>query len=126
MSDAFVICTDKRTHDEFHFVRTDTRPYFQLPEGSGDTAIVTLNLPQPYANGNDCPGGVFRISVNGTILPNEASLSYAVQNGNNRIPTTLVVGVPLTMKKQTVQTMWHNVRGSTVILDSPSTLSAIY
>ena len=45
---------------------------------------------------------------------------------NNRIPTTLVVCVPLTMTKQTVQAMWHNVRGSTVILDSPSTLSAIY
>jgi hypothetical protein len=99
---------------------------FQLPEGSGDVAIVTLNLPQPYATGNDFPGGVFRISVNGTMLPNEASFSYSVQIGNNRIPTTLVVGVPLTMTKQTVQAMWHNVRGSTVILDSPSTLSAIY
>jgi hypothetical protein len=99
---------------------------FQLPGGSGDVAIVTLNLPQPYATGNDFPGGVFRISVNGTMLPNEASFSYSVQIGNNRIPTTLVVGVPLTMTKQTVQAMWHNVRGSTVILDSPSTLSAIY
>jgi hypothetical protein len=69
---------------------------------------------------------VFRISVNGTMLPNEATFSYSVQSGNNRIPTTLVVGVPLTMTKQTVQAMWHNVRGSTVILDSPSTLSAIY
>jgi hypothetical protein len=86
----------------------------------------TLNLPQPYATGNDFPGGVFRISVNGTMLPNEATFSYSVQSGNNRIPTTLVVGVPLTMTKQTVQAMWHNVRGSTVILDSPSTLSAIY
>jgi hypothetical protein len=63
---------------------------------------------------------VFRISVNGTMLPNEATFSYSVQSGNNRI------GVPLTMTKQTVQAMWHNVRGSTVILDSPSTLSAIY
>ena len=99
---------------------------FQLPEGSGDTAIVTLNLPQPYATGNNYPGGVFRIAINGAMLPVEASFSYAVQNGNNRIPTTLIVGVPLSMSKQTVQAMWHNVRGSTVILDSPSTLSAIY
>jgi hypothetical protein len=38
---------------------------------------------------------VFRISVNGTMLPNEATFSYSVQSGNNRIPTTLVVGVPL-------------------------------
>jgi hypothetical protein len=98
---------------------------FQLPQALGDTAIVTLNVPQPYATGNDYPGGVFRISVDGTILPIEASFSYSVQNGNNRIPTTLVVGVPLNMSKQTVQAMWHNVRGCTVMLDSPATLSAI-
>src|ERR1700759_4110061 len=95
---------------------------FQLPEGVGDMAIVTLNLPQPYATGNDYPGGVFRIKIDGNILPVEASFSYSVQNGNNRIPTTLIVGVPLKPAKQTVQAMWHNVRGSTVILDSPSTL----
>ncbi len=99
---------------------------FQLPEGVGDMAIVTLNLPQPYATGNNFPGGVFRIQVDGNILPVEASFSYSVQNANNRIPTTLIVGVPLKMTKQTVQAMWHNVRGSTVILDSPSTLSAVY
>jgi hypothetical protein len=98
----------------------------QLPQGVGDMAIVTLNLPQPYATGNDYPGGVFRISVDGNILNNEASFSYGTQNANNRIPTTLVVGVPLRTKNQTVQAMWHNVRGSTVIVDSPCTLSAIY
>ncbi|HZY13754.1 MAG TPA: hypothetical protein VFE89_13560 [Beijerinckiaceae bacterium] len=54
------------------------------------------------------------------------SFSYSVQNGNSRIPTTLVVGVPLMMTKQIIQAMWHNVRGSTVILDSPATLSAVY
>jgi len=85
----------------------------------------TLNLPQPYATGNDLPGGVFRIpSTEPCCLTRRASAT--LQSGNNRIPTTLVVGVPLTMTKQTVQAMWHNVRGSTVILDSPSTLSAIY
>ena len=85
----------------------------------------TLNLPQPYATGNDSPGGVFRISVDGTVLPNEASFTSSSSYGG-RMPTTLVVGVPLAMKNQTVQAMWHNVRGSTVIVDSPSTLSAIY
>ena len=97
----------------------------ELPEGVGDMAIVTLNLPQPYATGNDFPGGVFRISVDGNILPNEASFTYSSSYGG-RMPTTLVVGVPLTLKKQSVQAMWHNVRGSTAIIDSPSTLSAIY
>jgi hypothetical protein len=69
---------------------------------------------------------VFRIGLNGAVLPVEASFSYSVQNGNSRIPTTLVVGVPLMMTKQIIQAMWHNVRGSTVILDSPATLSAVY
>ncbi|MEJ0078815.1 MAG: hypothetical protein WDO17_25935 [Alphaproteobacteria bacterium] len=98
----------------------------QLPEGVGDMAIVTLNLPQPYAEGNDYPGGVFRIRVDGKIYPIEASFSYGTQNANNRMPTTLVVGVWLQQKKQTVEAMWHNVRGCTVIIDSPCTLSAIY
>jgi hypothetical protein len=69
---------------------------------------------------------VFRIGLNGAVLPVEASFSYSVQNGNSRIPTTLVVGVPLMMTKQIIQAMWHNVRGSTVILDSSATLSAVY
>jgi hypothetical protein len=99
----------------------------QLPQGVGDMAIVTLNLPQPYATGDasNNPGGVFRISVDGSILNNEASFTYSSSYGG-RMPTTLVVGVPLRSKNQTVQAMWHNVRGSTVIIDSPSTLSAIY
>jgi mannose-binding lectin len=41
-----------------------------------------------------------------------------------RIPTTLVVGVPLGIKSQTVTAMWFGVRGSTVHIDSPSTLSS--
>jgi len=98
----------------------------QLPEGVGDVAIVTLNLPRPYATGNNYPGGIFGISVDGKQVPNVAGFSYSVQNANNRIPTTLVVGVPLTMKHQTVQALWQSERGSTVILDSPCTLSAIY
>jgi hypothetical protein len=98
----------------------------QLPEGVGDVAIVTLNLPRPYATGNNYPGGIFGISVDGKQVSNVAGFSYSVQNANNRIPTTLVVGVPLTMKHQTVQALWQSERGSTVILDSPCTLSAIY
>jgi hypothetical protein len=38
----------------------------------------------------------------------------------------LVVGVPLSMDKQIVQAVWSGVRGSTVHLDSPATLSVIY
>jgi hypothetical protein len=98
----------------------------QLPEGSGDMAVVTLNVPYPYATGNNYPGGTFAIAVNGTQQAPVAGFSYSVQNGNNRIPTTLVIGVPLTMTKQVITAMWQNVRGSTVMIDTPVTLSAVY
>jgi len=125
MASVYVETSGKLTTNSTTFVAMPGLA-IQLPQGVGDMAIVTLNLPQPYATGNDYPGGVFRISVDGNILNNEASFSYGTQNANNRIPTTLVVGVPLRTKNQTVQAMWHNVRGSTVIVDSPCTLSAIY
>jgi mannose-binding lectin len=40
-----------------------------LPEGVGVTALAILNLPNPYARGNDFPGGTLGISVAGTISP---------------------------------------------------------
>jgi hypothetical protein len=100
-----------------------------LPEGVDTTAIVILNVPNPFAKGNNFPGGTFGISVNGTVSPVRASFTYneQVPQATGRVPTTLVVGVPLTQVKggQTVQAVWSGVRGSTVIMDTPSTLSAI-
>lgn len=100
---------------------------FTLPEGVGTLALVILNFPNPYATGERNPGGVFGISVNGTVSPVTASFTYneAVPPSTGRIPTTLVVGVPLINKAQTIVGMWMGVRGSTVIIDSPATLSAV-
>ena len=98
-----------------------------LPEGVNVLALVILNLPNPYAQGNNYPGATLGISVNGTALPAVASFTYGIQAppSFNRMPTTLVVSVPLGMKPQTVQGLWYGVRGSTVMLDSPASLSAI-
>ena len=98
-----------------------------IPEGVGTMAIVTLNVPFPYAAGNNNPGGQFGLSINGTVSPVQAGFSYNEQKpaAYGRVPTTLVVGVELGLKPQTVQAMWFGVRGSTVIIDSPATLSAI-
>jgi hypothetical protein len=98
-----------------------------LPEGVDILTIVTLNLPNPYAEGNDFPGATLGIAVNGKPLPVVASFTYGVQApvSFNRMPTTLVAGVPLTNKPQTVTALWSGVRGSTVIIDSPATLSAV-
>jgi mannose-binding lectin len=98
-----------------------------LPEGVDTTAIVILNVPFPYATGNSNPGGTFGIAINGAMSPVIAGFTYneAQPPAYGRIPTTLVVGVPLTMKIQTITGMWQNVRSSTVIIDSPATLSAL-
>ena len=98
-----------------------------LPEGVGISALVFLNLPNPYATGNDYPGATLGISVNGALSHVVASFTYneKVPPSTGRIPTTLVVGIPLDNHKQTVMGMWSGVRGSTVIIDTPATLSAI-
>ncbi len=98
-----------------------------LPEGVGTTAILILNAGLSYATGKANPGGNFGVSVNGTVSPVIACFTYneAVPPSTGRVPTTLVVGVPLGNKPQTVLGMWQNVRGSTVIIDSPATLTAI-
>ena len=97
-----------------------------IPEGVDTMAMVVLNVPNPYATGSDFPGGTFGIAVNGQLSPVQATFTYNEQNpvSTGRIPTTLVVGVPLGIKSQTVTAMWFGVRGSTVHLDSPATLSS--
>ena len=101
---------------------------FPIPEGVGTSALIILNLPNPYATGSNFPGGTFGISVNGTISPVQAVFTYNEQKpqSTGRIPTTLVVSVPLVQTgPQTIQAMWFGVRGSTVIIDTPATLSAV-
>ena len=98
-----------------------------LPEGDSVNALIILNLPNPYAQGNNYPGATLGIGVNGTLLPIVASFTYGIQNppSTNRMPTTLVASVPLIIGAQTVTGLWCGVRGSTVIIDSPASLSAI-
>ena len=98
-----------------------------IPEGVGTTAIIILNVPMPYAEGNNNPGGTFGITVNGAPSSVVASFTYNEQAPTSfgRVPTTLVVGIPLGNAPQTVQAVWYGVRGSTVIIDSPATLTAI-
>ena len=96
----------------------------KLPAGVGESATIILNVPNPYAQGNNFPGGWFGISVNGTMHPVYASFTYGIQQppSFNRMPTTLVVGIPLD-GDATIQAMWSGIRGSTVMLDSPATLT---
>jgi hypothetical protein len=59
-------------------------------------------------------------------IPFARRIAQLLCANTGRIPTTLVVGVPLVQTgSQTVQAGWYGVRGSTVIIDSPATLTAI-
>ena len=97
-----------------------------IPRGAGDQAVVTLNVPNPYAEGSDFPGGAFSITVNGTPLPAYASFTYSEQKPQSpgRMPTTLVVAVPLGNQTQEILAVWQGLRGSNVVIDSPASLSA--
>jgi hypothetical protein len=99
----------------------------KLPEGVDTAALVTANLPNPYAEGSNFPGATIGVSVNGKVSPVVASFTYGEQKpaSFNRMPTTLVVSVPLTLSAQTVEAVWYGVRGSKVIIDSPASLSAV-
>jgi len=98
-----------------------------IPEGVGTSALVILNLPNPFAQGDNFPGGFVGISVNGTVSPVLGCFTYSEQvpTSPGRVPTTLVVSVPLANAAQTVVAVWNAVRGSTVVIDSPASLSAI-
>jgi len=97
-----------------------------LPGGVGLTAIIILNVPNPYAQGSDFPGGNFGVEVNNAVQPVTAAFTYneAQPQSTGRVPTTLVVGVPLTNNPQTVTAIWSGIRNSNVVIDTPATLTA--
>jgi mannose-binding lectin len=99
-----------------------------LPEAVGVPALIILNVPNPWATGNNTPGGNFGIQVNGTVASAFACFTYneVSPTSTGRIPTTLAVAVPLSQTgTTTVVAVWSGVRGATVHIDSPATLSAI-
>jgi hypothetical protein len=100
----------------------------RLPATSAghDRALITLNVPNPYATGTDAPAGDFGLMVNGSVeasMPT-ACFSYST-NGSARVPTTLVAEVMLGDDSTHVQAVWKSIRNSTVIVDTPCSLSAV-
>jgi hypothetical protein len=95
-----------------------------IPEGVNLPALIILNVPNPFAQGDNHPGGMFQIAVNDRLLEPIAAFTYSDSN-MARVPTTLVVSQPLGAVAQTIQAMWAGIRGSSVIIDSPASLSVI-
>lgn len=91
-----------------------------------DTALVTVNIPNPYAVGTNFPGGLFQVAVNGVIQKAISTFTYTQQVPASfaRVPATLVTKVTLpTNQIATIQVKWSGIRGSTVRVDSPTALS---
>jgi len=103
----------------------------QLPAASADedTATITLNVPNPYVLGQDFAGFEFGIGIQPAPTPigPTASFSYELSDppSHARVPTTLVVSIPLRSTAQTIWPVGRSVRGSTLVIDSPASLSAI-
>ncbi len=99
-----------------------------LPRGVGDSALLILNSPNPYAQGTNNPGGNFGLQVNGEVLSAFACFTYneQVPPSTGRVPTTLSIVTPLSNSGPTsVMAVWSGVRGSTVRIDSPATLTGV-
>jgi mannose-binding lectin len=101
----------------------------KLPAANGNSkyALVMLDIPNPYAKGTNFPGGQFGIAADGVVQPLTGVFTYDSQSPQSygRHPVTVILRVPLTATPQTVTGMWHTIRGSTVITDTPNSLSAI-
>jgi mannose-binding lectin len=100
---------------------------FPLTRGVGEMATIILNVPNVYAEGNGAPAGKFFIGVNRKVLEPYASFSSGpgTPKSPSRVSATLVVAVELMDAPQEIIAMWSGVDGSTVVIESPATLSAI-
>jgi hypothetical protein len=90
-------------------------------------ALLILAVPNPYASGNNFPGGTFGISVDGNPQLEIGCFTYdtVATSGGPRISVTVVSQLPLDKDDHRVRAIWKGVRGCTVHIDTPATLSAI-
>jgi hypothetical protein len=99
-----------------------------LPKVAGEAVLLILNVPNPYATGNNFPGGNFGIEINGQVQSAFAAFTYNQQapGSYGRVPTTLCVPIQLTSPQAiTATAVWSGIRGATVNIDSPATLTMI-
>ena len=99
------------------------------------TALVTLNVPSPYAKGNNFPGCKFGLMINNATPPDPpfadiTSFSKIADPADSersagRVPVTLVKRIDLGPSSINVTAVWQSIRGATCVIDSPASLSAI-
>jgi len=89
-------------------------------------ALVMLCIPMSYAQGNNYPGANFCVSANG-VEYGIGGYTYdeASPASTGRKLITIVVQIPLGPQPTIVYGQWSGVRGSTVIIDSFNSMTAI-
>lgn len=96
-------------------------------KGNIEHALVTLNVPMPYAKGADFPGATFAITVDDIVVA-AGGFTYESQKPASfgRVPFTLVKHVQLNVGRPAhVRAQWTSVRGSTMCIDSYASLTAV-
>jgi len=87
---------------------------------------VILNVPTPYATGNNFPGIYFAIATNkGIVADGCFTYSSKVPEATGRMPFTLVATIDVGSGVTFVKGQWKSVRGSAMHIDSYANLSAI-
>lgn len=91
-----------------------------------ESALILLNVPQPFANGQDFPGIDFGINFNNKVVAT-GGFTYPMKTPESfaRVPFTLVVRVDLLPEPSQVRAQWLGVRGSTCHIDTFASLSAV-
>ncbi|MBN3776072.1 photopexin A [Burkholderia lata] len=87
---------------------------------------VILNVPTPYATGNNFPGIYFAIATDkGVVADGCFTYSSKVPESTGRMPFTLVATIDAGTGVTFVKGQWKSVRGSAMHIDSYASLSAI-
>ncbi|WP_069705902.1 fucose-binding lectin II [Burkholderia seminalis] len=87
---------------------------------------VILNVPTPYATGNNFPGIYFAIATDrGVVADGCFTYSSKVPESTGRMPFTLVATIDAGSGITFVKGQWKSVRGSAMHIDSYASLSAI-
>ncbi|VBB15605.1 fucose-binding lectin II [Burkholderia stabilis] len=88
--------------------------------------LVTLNVPTPYATGDNYPGIYFAIVTDkGLVADGCFTHSTKAPETSGRVPFTLVAAIDVDSSVTFVKGQWKSVRSSTMHIDSFASLSAI-
>lgn len=102
--------------------------HIEIPPSTSRThALLIFNLPQPYAEGTNYPGGAFRLLCDDTLLVEGCfTSSDKAPSSSGRTPLTLTAKVDLSAGVQhRAEVHWAGIRGSRVHLGGSASLAAI-